>query len=151
MPENTGMNDKKSDKPSLQPCGLGRRLLIMMYDAIALIALLMAVTALLLLTPLSDQTAFIDPLPTAVVVATWFLYLALCWRRGLTLGMRAWRVRIVFEGEAKPGWGRYALRFIVSLASAACLGLGFLASLLDPEKRTWHDSASRSRLLRTPK
>ena len=85
-----------------QPCGLGRRLLVMAYDAIALIALMMAVTAILLLTPLRNQTAFLDPMPTLVLLVTWFLYLGWCWRRGLTLGMRAWRVRLVFDSE--PGW-----------------------------------------------
>ena len=123
----------------------------MAYDAIALIALMMAVTALLLMTPVGEQTAFIDPLPTVIMFVTWFLYLAWCWRRGLTLGMRAWRVRLIFYGDKKPGLGTCAVRFIVSLASAACLGLGFLVSLFDSERRTWHDRASNSYLVRTPK
>lgn len=151
MPETSGMNSKKTETEPPQPCGLGRRILIMAYDAIALVALMMAVTALLLMTPIGDQTAFVDPLPTVIMFVTWFLYLAWCWRRGLTLGMRAWRVKLVFHGEEKPGWGKYAIRFIVSLASAACLGLGFLSSLFDSEHRTWHDRASDSRLVRTPK
>ena len=119
----------------------------MTYDAIAVVAVLMAVTALSLMTPLRDQKAFVDPLPTLVLLLSWYLYLALCWR-GLTLGMRAWRVRLVFAEDQQPGWGRLAVRFLVSLASAACLGLGFISGLFDPRQRTWHDRASKSWLVR---
>lgn len=134
------------------PCGLIRRFLVMAYDAVAVIALMMLVTALLLLTPLSDQKAFVDPLPTAIMMLTWFLYLAWCWRRaGLTLGMRAWRVKLVFEDVPTPGWGRCLARFLVSLVSAAALGLGFAWCLFNPERRAWHDLVSKSALVRTPK
>lgn len=122
----------------------------MAYDAVAVIVLMMAVTALLLLTPLGRQRAIEDPLPTAILLFTWYLYLAWCWRRGgLTLGMRAWRTRLIFEQPTPPGWGRCLLRFLVSLVSAAAFGAGFLWSLLNPGRKTWHDLASRSALLRT--
>ena len=78
----------------------------------------------------------------------WFFYLAWFWRRGMTVGMRAWRVRIEQDDGGKPGWIRCLVRFLVALVSAACLGLGFWWSLFDPGKRTWHDMASRTRLLR---
>jgi uncharacterized RDD family membrane protein YckC len=41
-----------------------------------------------------------------------------------------------------------ALRFLVSLVSAGLAGLGFLWSLLDAGKRTWHDILSGTRLVR---
>lgn len=151
MPEITDSRNGPCEADAAQPCGPGRRLLVMVYDAIALIALMMAVMALLLMTPLRDQTAFVDFMPTAILFVTWFLYLAWCWRRGLTLGMRAWRVKIEFQGEHQAGWRRYGIRFLVSLVSAACLGLGFVWSLFNPQHLTWHDIASHSRLIRTPK
>jgi uncharacterized RDD family membrane protein YckC len=134
------------------PCGLGRRLLVIGYDAVAVIALMMAVTAVTLFTPLGKQTALKDPLPTALFLIVWFLYLAWCWRHGgITLGMRAWRTQLLFEDGAVPGWGRCLLRFLVSLLSAAVAGLGYLWALFDPQRRTWHDLASRSVLIRTAK
>jgi uncharacterized RDD family membrane protein YckC len=65
--------------------------------------------------------------------------------------MRAWRTQLLFEDEAVPGWGRCLLRFLVSLLSAAVAGLGYLWALFDPQRRTWHDLASRSVLIRTAK
>lgn len=131
------------------PCGLGRRLLVMAYDATALLPLFMLVAALFRLTPLGDQIALRDPALTATLTATWFLYLAWCWRRGgLTLGMRAWRVRLISGGGESFGWGRCLIRFAVSLASAAALGAGFAWAWTNPQRNTWHDLASSSRLVR---
>lgn len=122
----------------------------MAYDAVAVIALMMAVTALLLPTPLGHQKAMEDPLPTLILVLTWFLYLGWCWRRGgLTLGMRAWKVRLVFAQMPKPGWGLCLLRFAVSLVSMLALGGGFMWALFDRERRTWHDLATGSALIRS--
>jgi uncharacterized RDD family membrane protein YckC len=150
MPENTEPATDPASLKSNSPCGLGRRVLVMAYDAVAVIALMMAVTAVLLFTPLSRQTALKDPLPTILMLLTWFFYLGLCWRRGgMTLGMRAWKVRLVFNDATLPGWGRCLVRFIVSLISAAALGMGFFWCLIDAKRRSWHDLATGSQLIRT--
>ncbi len=94
-------------------------------------------------------TAGEDPLFTAYLVLVWFGYLLFFWRRGgMTVGMRSWRVRLEGVDGTAPGWGACTLRFVVSLLSAACLGLGFAWSLFDRERRSWHDIASRTRLVR---
>lgn len=132
-----------------RPCGLGRRLLIMAYDAAAVVALLMLVTAMAMLTGFRELNAIRDPLYGAALLSAWVLYLGWCWRHGgMTLGMRAWRVRIVTLRGGTPGWGACLLRFAVSLLSAAAAGLGFLWSLFDARNRCWHDIASGTRLLR---
>lgn len=134
--------------PAGPPCGLLRRLLVMLYDTAVVIALLMAATAGAMLAGMGDRRALVDPAFTLYLLAVWYLYLAWCWHRGgMTLGMRAWRVVIEDRQEERPGWGACTLRFAVSLASAAALGAGFLWSLVDREKRGWHDLASGTRLI----
>jgi uncharacterized RDD family membrane protein YckC len=131
------------------PCGLLRRLLIMLYDAVVVIALLMLATALAMLAGMGHQTALQDPVYTACLALVWFFYLAWCWHKGgMTLGMRAWRVCIRDELGDLPGWKQCAVRFLVSILSAAPAGLGFAWSLIDQNNRTWHDMASRTSLLR---
>lgn len=130
------------------PCGLIRRLAVMFYDAAVVISLLMVATGLAMLAGFGGRTAMQDPLFTAWLAAFWFLYLAWCWRRGMTVGMRAWRVRIESEDGSRPGWGQCLIRFIASLLSAAAGGMGFLWSLIDRRSRTWHDIISRTRLVR---
>jgi len=121
----------------------------MIYDALVIIALLMLATSVAMLLGVTNQTVGKDPLYTASMVLVWFLYLAWCWHSGgMTLGMRAWRVCIRDESENLPGLGSCAVRFLVSFLSFAVLGLGFFWSLFEDERKTWHDKASRTRLLR---
>lgn len=121
----------------------------MFYDAAVLVSLLMLATGLAMLAGFGGRRAMEDPGFTAYLAAVWYLYLAWCWRRGgMTVGMRAWRVRIETLDGRRPGWGRSAVRFAVSLLSAAAGGIGFLWSLVDGRRRTWHDIASRTRLVR---
>lgn len=131
------------------PCGLGRRLLAMAYDALVVVALLLLATGLALLAGSGQVTAGKDPLFSLYLLMVWFLYFAWCWRRGgMTVGMRAWRIVLRSDDGSEAGWGQCAVRFLVAILSAACLFLGFCWSLFDERKRTWHDRASRTRLIR---
>jgi len=121
----------------------------MLYDAVAVIALLMAATALAMLAGFRELDVLRDPFYALYLLAVWFGYLGWCWHRGgMTLGMRAWRVRIETTDGALPGWGRCLGRFLSSLLSAAAGGAGFLWSLFEPQQRCWHDRLSGTRLLR---
>ena len=132
------------------PAGLGRRALAMFYDTIAVVALWMLATAIIV--PFADPQprALRDPLFTAWIVFVWFAYLAWCWRRGMTLGLRAWKLRIINERPGPITWGQCAVRFGVSLISAAALLAGFWWAWLDPGRRCWHDRASATRVVRPP-
>lgn len=129
------------------PCGLARRMLVITYDALGVLALLFAATALALPVTRGEVVALRDPAFTAYLVAVSFMYLALFWRRGQTLGMRAWRVRLLTDDGRTLSWPRCAVRFLVALVSAGALVLGYLWALADPQRRTWHDRASGSRLV----
>jgi uncharacterized RDD family membrane protein YckC len=65
--------------------------------------------------------------------------------------MRAWRVRVQ-RYDGKPiTWWQALLRFLIAFVSWGALGLGFLWSLYDKRKRTWHDIYSESVLVVIPK
>lgn len=69
------------------------------------------------------------------------------WTRGETLGMRAWRLRILGPASEPPGPGRALLRFFAALLSWSALGLGFLWVLVDRDRLAWHDRLSGTRLV----
>ena len=139
-------------KATREPCTLLRRGLIMLYDLMPAIAIVFIAGFIALpFTPPGAQTGY-NPLYTLYVLAAWFAYLGLCWTRsGQTLGMRAWRVDLVTVDGSPVGWGRSLGRFLASLGSLACLGLGFWISLFREDKACWHDLVSGTRLLRRPK
>lgn len=120
----------------------------MLYDGLAIIALLMLVTAAAMLLGMENRTAGKDPVYSAGLLVVWFAYLGWCWSRGgMTLGMRAWKVRIENANGDCPGWGQCAVRFMVSWLSAGAAGMGFAWSLFRSDRKTWHDLASNTRLL----
>ena len=109
----------------------------------------MLATILAMLAGFGDRTAMKDPVYTVYLLSIWFLYLTWCWHKGgMTVGMRAWRVKIEDENGNRPGWGKSTIRFLAALLSAAAAGLGFLWALVDSRNRTWHDILSGTRLVR---
>ncbi len=134
---------------TLQPCGLTRRLLVMLYDLVVVIGLLMLAAGLAIILQAGNQVAGKDLLYTLYLLAIWFLYLSWCWRNGgMTLGMRAWQVQLMTDQGIRLGWLHCVIRFFGSWISAASLGAGFAWCLWDDDKKTWHDHWSKSRLVR---
>ena len=121
----------------------------MVYDFAIVISLLMLATMLAMLVGFSDRMAMKDPVYTAYLLSIWFIYLTWCWHKGgMTVGMRAWRVRIEDENGNRPSWGKSTIRFLAALLSATAAGIGFLWALGDSNNRTWHDILSGTRLVR---
>lgn len=133
-----------------QPCGLGRRLLAMAYDAVAVIALMMAATALAMAAGFRELSVLHDPGYALYLLAIWCAYFLWCWHHGgMTLGMRAWRVRIESVAGGLPGWRVCLARLGAAWLSAAALGAGYAWALCDPQSRCWHDRLSGTRLYRS--
>lgn len=89
-----------------------------------------------------------NPLLSVYVVIVIYTYFAICWKRGRTLGMQAWRlVLVTVDGEQRPPWRAINVRFVAATASLVLGGAGYLAALFDAEHRTWHDRWSRTRLV----
>ena len=70
---------------------------------------------------------------------------------GQTLGMRAWRVRVVNAQGESIGWEQALKRYFSALFSWLALGLGFAWILFDRENCSWHDRLSGSYLVVTEK
>lgn len=124
----------------------------MLYDAIILLGLLIVASALAL--PFGDvnKAVFQDFWFTLWLLSTCFAYLGGLWRYGgMTLGMRAWRVKLVRYDGKNITWPGCLLRFLVGLISLGAFGLGIVWALFDAKNRTWHDLAAHTLLVKTPK
>ena len=133
-------------------CPLARRLLVMFYDTVILLGLLILATAIALPFGDIDKVAMRDFWFTLWLFAVCFAYLGGCWRYGgMTVGMRAWRVRLVSDDDQVISWPRCLLRFFVGVVSLGVLGLGILWALVDSKNRAWHDLAARTILIKQNK
>ncbi len=135
-----------------RPCSLGRRVMAMLYDGLLLIGLWM-IAAVAVVVPtnqgVSPQSTWFQ---LYLLLVAW-IYFAISWKKGCTLGMKAWHIRIETTPDASQEmtWLRTLIRFLVAVASLGSLGLGFLWSVFHPQKATWHDLASNTRLVVIPK
>lgn len=136
-----------------QVAPLPRRLAALLYDALLLLALLLVATvpwALAargeLIAPLARAAYQAYLLGVSAVFFGWF------WTHGgQTLGMRAWRVQVVADNATAVTVRAAAVRFGVGLISLAAFGLGFWWTLIDRDRKTWHDRAAHTRVVLLPK
>ncbi|PKM06926.1 MAG: hypothetical protein CVV14_10525 [Gammaproteobacteria bacterium HGW-Gammaproteobacteria-4] len=134
------------------PANMGWRLVAMIYDLLPLLALWFLTSGLLLLarggTPVTPGSA------TAIAefALLWLVtgaYATVSWRRGgQTIGMRPWRLRVVDAHGRDPSWRAVLLRYVLAGLSLAAFGLGFVWALFDPQRRTWHDLAAGTLMVR---
>ena len=136
-----------SDRPICLPAPLRYRFAAMLYDALVVLAIWIT-TIVALVTLVGD--AVVGAWVQSLLFVELYAFFAFFWcRRGQTLGMLAWRLRL---RSAKGFTPRQALRrFVAALASFAALGLGFYWMWFDKDRLTWPDRFSRSVVVREPK
>jgi uncharacterized RDD family membrane protein YckC len=129
--------------------GLFRRLAALAYDGLLLAAVLFVTTFLLLLWRGGQAFNPHDPLYTACLILTGGFFFGWFWTHGgQTLGMRAWKIKLVTVDGHRVGWRHAVVRGLCALLGAACLGLGYLWVCVDPKSRSFQDLASGTRLVR---
>lgn len=136
-----------------QPTGLLRRFAAIVYDSLLVAALLFLATVPFIAVrggePVESGDNFLYQLVLGGVVYAFFVGF---WSRsGRTLGMQSWGLQLETVTGEVPSVAMASLRLLAASLSWAALGLGFLWQLWDPEKLTWHDRLSNTRLIYYPK
>ncbi len=145
------MHQPDDENPAPRAPELWRLLIAMVYDSLLVISILVVATAVVvvpygLLTGRTIPNG--DPLLRLWLLASVALFFLWFWvHGGQTLGMRAWRMRVVRLDGQPLRWGDALKRLLATLLSWAVLGLGFLWIALGPEHRTWHDRIAGTRLV----
>jgi len=138
--------------PAARPAHLAWRLVAMVYDFFPVLAVWFAVAGLSLLLHGGRQfepDSLGSGLEFAALWTVTGLYAVLSWRRGgQTLGMRPWRLKVVAADGRPAPTPRLWLRYAVATLSLLAGGLGFLWALFDRERRTWHDLAAGTLMVR---
>ena len=114
--------------------GLFRSLAALLYDLLLAVALAFIATfALLPLTHgeaiLTSTQGLTGHLYHALLFLLVFAYFGWCWTRtGQTLGMKAWRIRLLAPEGRRPDWADAVLRFAIGAAITlmAVAGLVYL-------------------------
>lgn len=152
-----------ADAPSLKGANLPRRFAAMVYDSLLLMALGLAYGAVVTFVNVTLQGA--PPEGEAIQWGAWrlpvFLGLLGVWlgffyyfwgKHGQTLGMRAWRLKLVDErsgGPARPG--QRLGRALMALPGLLLAGVGYFWRWVDPSGHTLHGRLSKTRVILLPK
>ncbi len=133
-----------------------KRLMALIYDALLIVAILLLAAVL--------ATAFValvfpgyqqqhpgalakNPIYLLYLLGWWYAYYAVSWRRGgQTLGMRAWRLKLVNRLPGQLSHWQMLARFL-----AALCGVGLLMALLHPQKASAQDIVSNTAVESLPR
>lgn len=129
----------------------------MLYDLLLVAAVLMVVTALLLsfrggeaITP--DDSELLEYFYRALLLAVIVGFFGLFWtRRGQTLGMMAWRLKLVRADGSPLTWIDTLKRLAAALVSWSAFGFGYFWIWIDRDRLAWHDRWTRTRVIVLPK
>ena len=137
-----------------------KRFLALGYDLFILLAISMAYSAVATLfmnQALHVEAADYQPMQRGPgFLIGWVLSLALFYwffwyRAGQTIGMKAWRIKVISRDGEKLSHLQCWLRIVVGPFSLVLLGLGYFWRFIDKDKLVLHDRVSNTRVVVTPK
>ena len=158
-------NNKNTD-PVIAP--LGHRFMAMLYDTFLLIAILMCTSAVYTLAAVSltgdfTQSAAIStddvlhdlkPIELGwpifpVLGSVYCGFFIFFWHNtGQTLGMLVWKIKVVSSNDEAVSITQCLIRIIIAFFSFALLGAGYLILLRKSAQQSWHDRASKTKVIR---
>ncbi|MEW5786497.1 MAG: RDD family protein [Pseudomonadota bacterium] len=127
--------------------GLARRLACAVYESLLLGAVLFV--SAFPVVPLLQATVpgWTTPLLRLWLVLVAGLYFTWFWRRGQTLAMKTWGIRLESAGGGPPTLAQAWMRFAYAGLCLAPLGLGWWLALLRRDRQFLHDRLAGTRLV----
>lgn len=141
------------DRIQMQNTHLIRRIAAMLYDGLLILALLFLATlpfiALRGGEPVEGNGNLLYQVVLVLVIYAFFV--GFWMRSGRTLGMQSWRLQLETTAGGAINFTSANIRFFAAMVSWLPAGLGFLWSLWDKDRLTWHDRLSRTHIVYYPK
>lgn len=147
------------DLTTIKRPGLGRYLGCLVYEALIVMAWVLVLAAMFLpisysMNPSLSQGQLHIPTGTERWVQTcWYgfgmmAYFVFFWsRKGQTLAMKTWKIRIVSLDGSAVSPLQAAVRFVVALMAIPLLGLAWLWAFGSPTRLSLHDQLSKTILI----
>lgn len=134
----------------IETIGLTKRLLVIVYDALLLIAVLILSLFVFVFVPQELKTHIIvQSIAGVYMFFIAFIFYGWFWTHGgQTLGMKTWHLYLIDKDGKFIDWPTAFKRYCCAILSWLFLGLGFTWILLNRNKLTWHDSLTRTRIVK---
>lgn len=120
----------------------------MLYDSMLILAIWMM--TLFPMVALTNEAATGSAVRSLLFFELVAFFVFFWYFRGQTLGMLAWRLEL----RSATGHAITPLQLVIRVFAAglsfACLGLGYLWILFDPQRRSWSDIISQTKIVYAP-
>ncbi len=132
----------------IESCTFLRRMGAILYDTLLVFSVLLFATIPYMVITGGEAIISGDRIFQIYLLLVVALYFVIPWKvRGQTLGMQSWRIKVVQEKGELITWTQAIKRILFSCLSWVAVGLGFIWSLFNPEKRAWHDGLSGTKII----
>ncbi|MGO0306489.1 RDD family protein [Endozoicomonas acroporae] len=145
---------------NLTPAPVWRRAAAMLYDSLLILALLFMAGFINLFiqiqifgdeqlkTMTEEGYQLGGPFFYAALLVIIYGFFGFFWTRsGQTLGMQAWRIKVVSSDNHLISPWQSVIRFLIAIPALSLAGIGLLWALIDHQRRSWQDLASSSRVI----
>ncbi len=132
--------------------GFFRRILALVYDSLVVAGILLSFTLLLVIfnRGYAEPGSFISIVQLIVCVCVGPFFYSYFWlvNNGQTIGMQAWKIRLVSLNNSKLNAKQTYLRCLVSTLSFVCFGIGYFWILFNKNNLSWSDIVTKTRIVK---
>ena len=147
------MTTQQPEEPGLTASpakpGFFRYIAAIFYDLILVIAVILLATAIF--HSLNDGSVSVQSSLLAFrlyLLSVSFVFYGWFWTHGgQTLGLRAWKLRLVNHKQKDINWKQALIRYLTAYISWLFCGLGILWRLWQKDHKTWQDLSSKSDII----
>lgn len=125
-----------------------RRLFALVYDGFIVFSFLILVTALALAGNHGESLLPHQGLFLAYLFISTGLFISWFWQKaGQTLGMLAWKIKVVDNNLAPLTWKKALTRYCIATVCLAAGGVGILWCLFDKNRLALHDKLTHTKVI----
>lgn len=136
----------------METVGLTRRILALLYDSLIVVGIALSLSLVLvwLNGGAGPPGSFVSYLQIAIIIFIGPFFYSYFWikNNGQTLGMQAWKIKLISSNNLPLTLRQVLLRCLLSTLSALLLGLGYLWILVNKENLSWADILTNTKVVR---
>jgi len=120
-----------------------RYLAVMLYDTVLLLSVLLLASLVAVAFNSGEAIAQGNPFFLLYLLCVSGFFYGWFWTHGgQTLGMRAWKVKLIDQQQNSISWKQSIIRFVAAIISWLALGMGFWWQYFGKDKQSWPNSFS---------
>ena len=139
----------------MKPAGFFRRIFSLMYDTLFVLAVVISLSLLLNMMngKAPEPGTFLSVMQLLIAVTSGPVFYCYFWLKnnGQTLGMQAWKIKLVTCNDQPLSLKTSLTRCLISFISFLMVGLGYFVIIIDKKNRSWSDIYTDTRIINIKK